>query len=81
MDEPMYMYETTIELEDGYAIKITTAGPPDAEEEITDFIYQVHQFGQEDKSKYFTKLIGDFKEDSKYFTLANRARRYAEDYS
>lgn len=81
MEEPMYLYETVIELEDGICIKITSAGPYGAEEEVTDFLYQVHQFAQQDKSLYFTKMIGDFKENTKYFNLANRARRYAEDFS
>lgn len=81
MEKPMYLYETVVEIEDGISLKITTAGPLFAEEEINEYMFSIHKHAQNDISYYTTTLVGVYEEQSKYFKLAHRAMKYVETYN
>lgn len=86
-DNDFFVYQTTVELEDGLILVVITDGPGDSEDIIQDYIYQRHYDAQPDKSKYRTvNLSKDFE---RVYELANpvhmklsiKAIDYVESYS
>lgn len=84
MEFNLFIYQTTVELEDGIILVVLTDGPGDSEDIIQDYVYQKHHFAQPDKDKYRTiNLTKDFDrvcelKHAAQIKLALKAIDYAE---